>query len=53
MKDPDDIFEKHEKAQSSGYYEDIRWKEVAELRKEGKDLLANGLVFSIRDDWGI
>ena len=53
MKDSDDIFEKHERAQAGGYYRDPRWKEVDKLRKEGDNAKANGLVFQIRDDWGL
>ena len=35
------------------YWEDPRWKKVAELRKEGKNIEANGLVFEIRNSWGV
>ena len=35
------------------YWEDARWKEVERLRKEGKHAEANGLVFQIRESWGV
>jgi hypothetical protein len=35
------------------YWDDPRWKKVENLRKKGKDPEANGLVFQIREDWGI
>jgi len=44
-------FERRE--QIPGYWRDPRWKKVKQLRKEKKDLEANGLVMSIRADWGL
>jgi len=35
------------------YWKDPRWKEVERLRKEGKHPEANGLVMTIRNDWGV
>ncbi len=35
------------------YWDDPRWEEVRNLRKEGEDLKANGLVMKIRQDFGI
>ena len=53
MNDIDDMWEKHAQACSDGYDKDPRWKEVTALRKAGEHLKANGLVFAIRDDWGL
>ncbi len=46
-----DVFEAYE-ALPSSYHKDPRWKQVHELRKKGEHLVANGLVFSIRYDYG-
>ena len=35
------------------YWNDPRWLEVDELRKQNKNLEANGLVSDIRYSWGI
>lgn len=35
------------------YWNDPDWEKVKELRREGKQLEANGLVFSIRYRYGI
>lgn len=35
------------------YWQDPRWKEVERLRKEGKQAEANGIVFEIREHWGV
>ena len=48
----EDGFEARERLGQS-YWDDPRWKKVEELRKEGKQAEANGLVFQIRDSWGI
>ena len=48
-----DIYERHEAVVERGYYNDPRWKEVYKLREEGNHIKANGLVMSIRYDWGI
>lgn len=45
-------FEQREIA-GDAYWEDPRWKEVQNLRKEGKHLEANSLVFKIREHWGV
>lgn len=47
----DDKFEQYEKLPSS-YHKDPRWQEVKELRQKGEHLKANGIVFSIRHDYG-
>lgn len=52
MKDKMDGFEQRE-ALGDAYWDDPRWKEVQKLREEGKDLEANGLVFQIRESWGV
>lgn len=49
----DDIWDKFEWASADGYHEDYRWKLVTDLRKAGKQSEANGLVFKIREDWGL
>jgi len=35
------------------YWKDPEWKEVSKLRKEGKQLEANGMVMKIRSKWGL
>ena len=40
-------------ALGDSYWKDPRWKKVKKLRKEGKDLEANHLVFEIRESWGV
>ena len=35
------------------YWKDERWKEVTRLRDAGEHIVANGLVFKIRSDWGL
>lgn len=47
----DKAFEAYESLPTS-YHKDPRWNEVYKLRKEGKHLEANGLVMSIRSDYG-
>ena len=51
MKKKLDGFEKRE--QNPNYWDDKRWKKVDKLRKQGKDVEANGLVSNIRYDWGM
>ena len=46
-------FEQREIAGDRGYFKDPRWNEVNSLRNEGKHIEANGLVFKIREDWGV
>ena len=46
-----DAFEAYEQLPSS-YHKDPRWKQVQQLRKEGKHAEANGLVGAIRQDYG-
>jgi len=46
-------FEQHELATCRGYYKDLRWKKVQQLRDENRHPEANGLVFKIREDYGI
>lgn len=45
-------FEQRE-ALGPAYGKDPRWKKVDKLREEGKDAEANGLVFQIRESWGV
>ncbi len=40
-------------ALGDAYWKDKRWKKVTKLRKQDKNLEANGLVMQIRDSWGI
>ena len=47
-----DGFEQREEL-GDAYWKDLRWKKVAELRKEEKHVQANGLVIDIRSSWGI
>lgn len=35
------------------YWNDPRWEEVKRLREEGKIPESNGLVFEIRESWGV
>lgn len=35
------------------YWNDPRWKEVQRLRTEGKVPESNGVVFDIRESWGV
>jgi len=35
------------------YWNDSRWNEVKQLRKEGKHPQANGIVSQIRESWGV
>jgi hypothetical protein len=37
----------------NNYWKDIRWLEVTRLRAHNKMAKANGLVMSIRSDWGV
>jgi len=53
MNDIEDMWERHAQACNDGYYKDPRWKEVAALRKVGENLKANGLVDTIRYEWGL
>jgi len=46
-------FEQREIAAENGYWDDPRWKEVQKLRKEGKHVEGNSLMFKIRDDYGV
>lgn len=50
-KNSDDVFEQYE-ALPASYHSDQRWKQVRELRNQGKHLEANGLVMQIRSDYG-
>jgi hypothetical protein len=45
--------EQREDAAKFGYWKDPRWKEVTQLRKDGKISESNGLVFKIRDSYGV
>ena len=47
-----DGFEQRE-ALGNDYWKDPRWKEVRRLRDEKKHSEANGLVFQIRESWGV
>ena len=47
-----DGFEKRELL-GDEYWEDPRWKEVSRLHADGETLKANGLVATIRSDWGV
>ena len=46
-----DAFERYE-ALPASYHSDPRWNIVRALRKEGKQMEANGLVMAIRSDFG-
>ncbi len=46
-----DVYEQYESLPAS-YHNDPRWKEITRLRKEGKHAEANGLVLTIRRDYG-
>lgn len=46
-----DAFEAYERLPAS-YHKDPRWSEVSALRKAGKQAEANGLVSTIRNDYG-
>lgn len=46
-----DAFERYE-ALPASYHRDPRWKQVTQLRKDGKQAEANGLVGTIRSDYG-
>lgn len=35
------------------YWKDPRWKEVAKLRDQNRQVEANGLVMKIRSKWGV
>lgn len=37
----------------NAYWDDSRWKKVAKLRKENKQLEANSLVLEIHRSWGL
>jgi hypothetical protein len=46
-------FEQREVAATKGYWDDPRWEQVNQLHEEGKHPEANGLVFEIRDSYGV
>jgi len=46
-------FEKREEMAVFGYWQDPRWKEVEQLRKDNKIPESNGLVMTIRSDYGL
>jgi hypothetical protein len=47
-----DGFEQREQL-GDDYWSDPRWKEVLKLRQQRKHSEANGLVFQIRESWGV
>lgn len=49
----EDGFEQRERVAKLGYWDDPRWKEVEKLRRKKEHAKANGLVFAIRDSWGV
>jgi len=46
-------FEQREQVSQFGYWEDPRWEQVINLRKQNKIPESNGLVMVIRGEWGV
>jgi hypothetical protein len=48
----EDGFEARERL-GQAYWDDPRWEKVQDLRKQNKQAEANGLVYEIRESWGL